>query len=199
MIVATQRPSVDVITGVIKANIPSRIAFATSNSTDSRTILDANGAENLLGKGDMLYSPRNLMHFIRVQGCFVSDEEVQSVADFARSRNEAHYDARIDEHMTNATLEEPSNAPKGREEDPEYQTNTENELLQRAIALAVEHGQMSISLLRRRFSLGHSKAGKLIDTMAEMGIISEDEGPKPRRTLITREDYARMQGEILDQ
>ena len=198
MIVATQRPSVDVITGVIKANIPSRIAFAVANNVDSRTIIDSVGAEKLLGKGDMLYFPRSEFRPIRVQGCFVSDGEVQEIADYVKSHNEALYDQRVDEHMEKATQEQEQPA-NGKEPDYEMQADTENELLQRAIEMAVESGQMSISMLRRRLGLGHSRAGKLIDTMAQMGIVSQDEGPKPRRTLITREDYLKMQAEILDQ
>ena len=199
MIVATQRPSVDVITGVIKANIPSRIAFAVANNVDSRTIIDSVGAEKLLGKGDMLYFPRSEFRPIRVQGCFVSDGEVQEIADYVKEHNDALYDARVDEHMEKATQEEEQQAAGGKDPDYEYQADTENELLQKAIAMAVESGQMSISMLRRRLGLGHSRAGKLIDTMAQMGIVSQDEGPKPRRTLITREDYLKMQAEIMDQ
>lgn len=198
LIVATQRPSVDVITGVIKANIPSRIAFAVANNVDSRTIIDSIGAEKLLGKGDMLYFPRNEFRPVRVQGCFVSDGEVQEITDYVKQHNEALYDARVDEHMEKATQEEEQPAG-GKEPDYEMQADTENEMLQKAIAMAVESGQMSISMLRRRLGLGHSRAGKLIDTMANMGIVSQDEGPKPRRTLITREDYLKMQAEIMDQ
>ncbi len=197
MIVATQRPSVDVITGVIKANIPSRIAFAVANNVDSRTIIDSIGAEKLLGKGDMLYFPRSEFRPLRVQGCFVSDSEAQAIIDYVKEHNEAMYDSRIDDHMERATAE-PEEQEGGKEIDYENQAETENEMLQRAIAMAVESGQCSISMLRRRLGLGHSRAGKLIDTMADMGIVSQDEGPKPRRTLITREDYLKMQGEILD-
>ena len=200
MIVATQRPSVDVITGVIKANIPSRIAFAVANNVDSRTIIDSNGAEKLLGKGDMLYFPRSEFRPLRVQGCFVSDNEVSAITDFIKDNNDATYDSRVDEHMERAAREEAeASAAAAHPNDPEYQTNTENELLQRAIEMAVESGQMSISMLRRRLGLGHSRAGKLIDKMASLGIVSQDEGPKPRRTLITREDYIKMQAQILDE
>lgn len=201
MIVATQRPSVDVITGVIKANIPSRIAFAVANNVDSRTIIDSIGAEKLLGKGDMLYFPRSEFRPLRVQGCFLSDMEVSEITEYIKEHNDALYDDRIDEHMERVTAEaeKAANAKNPHAEDPEYQADTENELLQRAIAMAVESGQASISMLRRRLGIGHSRAGKLIDTMANMGIVSQDEGPKPRRTLITREDYLKMQSEILDE
>jgi len=201
MIVATQRPSVDVITGIIKANIPSRIAFAVANNVDSRTIIDSVGAEKLLGKGDMLYYPREEFVPIRVQGCFVSDDEVGDVTEYIKNNNTVEYDDRVDEHMERAAIEEmeASMAANNHQNDPEYQTNTENELLQRAIEMAIESGQMSISMLRRRLGLGHSRAGKLIDKLANMGIVSQDEGPKPRRTLITREDYAKMQGQIMDE
>jgi len=198
MVVATQRPSVDVITGVIKANIPSRIAFAVANNVDSRTIIDSNGAEKLLGKGDMLYFPRSEFRPVRVQGCFVSDDEVSTIADFIKENNDVTYDNRIDEHMERMTQEAEAPSNVG-EMEPEYQKDTENELLQKAIQMAVESGQMSISMLRRRLGLGHSRAGKLVDMMADMGIISADEGPKPRRTLITREDYARIQAQIMDE
>lgn len=201
MIVATQRPSVDVITGVIKANIPSRIAFAVANNVDSRTIIDSIGAEKLLGKGDMLYFPRSEFRPLRVQGCFLSDTEVSEITEYIKEHNDALYDDRIDEHMERVTAEAEKavNAKNPHAEEPEYQVDTENELLQRAIAMAVESGQASISMLRRRLGIGHSRAGKLIDTMANMGIVSQDEGPKPRRTLITREDYLKMQSEILDE
>lgn len=204
LIVATQRPSVDVITGVIKANIPSRIAFAVANTADSQTILNAPGADKLLGRGDMLYCPITEAKAARVQGCYVSDDEVEKITDYLREHNEPNYDGSVDSHIEQRMAEqdrekEASQRGKAQEDDFEYQTDTENEMLQRAIEMAVESGHMSISLLRRRFGIGHSKAGMLVDTMADMGIISGDEGPKSRRTLITREDYARMQGEIADQ
>ncbi|MCQ2453965.1 MAG: DNA translocase FtsK [Clostridia bacterium] len=212
MVIATQRPSVDVITGVIKANIPGRIAFAVSNNTDSRTIIDRIGAEKLLRQGDMLYMPSGNPNPMRVQGCYVSDEESEAIIDFVRDYNDSVYDDRVDEHIANvlheeeeeAAAKERSRSSRGRdsenwEDDYANDPVGENDLLQKAIALAVESGQTSISLLRRRFSLGHSKAGKLIDTMEQMGIISADEGPKPRRTLITREEWAKRQGEIMDE
>jgi len=205
MIIATQRPSVDVITGVIKANIPSRIAFAVSTDTDSRTILGTNGAEKLLGKGDMLYAPRNAFKPTRAQGCFVSDGEVNKITDQIKQTNECGYDSRIDEHMERMLQEEDARggsgggSSSGGEMEPEYQPDTQNEMLQKAIDMALINGQMSISQLRRSFDIGHSKAGKLLDTMVKMGIISAEVGPKPRRTLITREQYAKMQGEIMDE
>ena len=121
--------------------------------------------------------------------------------DYIKEHNDALYDDRIDEHMERVTAEEEkaANSKNGHADEPEFQADTENELLQRAIAMAVESGQMSISMLRRRLGLGHSRAGKLIDTMANMGIVSQDEGPKPRRTLITREDYLKMQSQIMDE
>ena len=131
----------------------------------------------------------------------MSDNEVSEITDYIKEHNDALYDDRIDEHMERVTAEEEkaANSKNGHADEPEFQADTENELLQRAIAMAVESGQMSISMLRRRLGLGHSRAGKLIDTMANMGIVSQDEGPKPRRTLITREDYLKMQSQILDE
>ena len=206
MVVATQRPSVDVITGVIKANIPSRIAFAVSTDTDSRTIIGNNGAEKLLGKGDMLYAPRSAFKPTRTQGCFVSDNAVNNITDHIKKHNECGYDSRIDEHMERMMQEEEARGGSGAgtgsidgELDAEYQSDTQNEILQKAIDMALTNGQMSISQLRRSFGLGHSKAGNLLDTMVRMGIISSEVGPKPRRTLITREQYAKMQGEIMDE
>ncbi|MBO4377740.1 MAG: DNA translocase FtsK, partial [Clostridia bacterium] len=137
LIVATQRPSVDVITGVIKANIPSRIAFAVANNVDSRTIIDSIGAEKLLGKGDMLYFPRSEFRPLRVQGCFVSDGEAQAIIDYVKEHNETLYDPRIDDHMERATAE-PDEQEGSKEPDYENQPETENEMLQRAIAMAVE-------------------------------------------------------------
>ena len=143
-----------------------------ANNVDSRTIIDSVGAEKLLGKGDMLYFPRSEFRPLRVQGCFVSDNEVSEITDYIKEHNDALYDDRIDEHMERVTAEEEkaANSKNGHADEPEFQADTENELLQRAIAMAVESGQMSISMLRRRLGLGHSRAGKLIDTMANMGI-----------------------------
>jgi len=189
LVIATQRPSVNVITGVIKANIPSRIAFAVSSQIDSRTILDSGGAEKLLGKGDMLYAPQGAGKPTRVQGCFVSDDEVQRIVDFVRGKHTAEYDEDVLEQMNAAADEEKAasgDAPAGGE--------PVDEMLSKAIELAVEAGQVSISMLQRRLRVGYARAGRLVDEMTLRGITGEAEGPtKPRTVLISREEWRRMQ------
>ncbi|MDO4741502.1 MAG: DNA translocase FtsK, partial [Eubacteriales bacterium] len=189
LVIATQRPSVNVITGVIKANIPSRIAFAVSSQIDSRTILDAAGAEKLLGRGDMLYALQGAGKPTRVQGCFVSDDEVQRIVDFVRGKHEADYNEDVIEQMNAAGEEEKAasgDAPSGAE--------PVDEMLAKAIELAVESGQVSISMLQRRLRVGYARAGRLVDEMTLRGIAGEAEGPtKPRTVLISREEWRRMQ------
>ncbi|MDO5377102.1 MAG: DNA translocase FtsK [Clostridia bacterium] len=189
LVIATQRPSVNVITGVIKANIPSRIAFAVSSQIDSRTILDAGGAEKLLGKGDMLYAPQGAGKPTRVQGCFVSDDEVQRIVDYVRKQHSADYNEDVIEQMNSAAEEEKAaagDAPSGGE--------PVDEMLSKAIELAVEAGQVSISMLQRRLRVGYARAGRLVDEMTLRGITAEAEGPtKPRAVLISREEWRRMQ------
>ena len=189
LVIATQRPSVNVITGVIKANIPSRIAFAVSSQIDSRTILDSGGAEKLLGKGDMLYAPQGAGKPTRVQGCFVSDDEVQRIVEFVRGRHSADYNEDVIEQMNTAADEEStaaSDAPSAGE--------PVDEMLNKAIELAVDAGQVSISMLQRRLRVGYARAGRLVDEMTLRGITAEAEGPtKPRTVLISREEWRRMQ------
>ncbi|MBR5301621.1 MAG: DNA translocase FtsK [Clostridia bacterium] len=189
LVIATQRPSVNVITGVIKANIPSRIAFAVSSQIDSRTILDSGGAEKLLGKGDMLYAPQGAGKPTRVQGCFVSDDEVQRIVDFVRGKHTAEYDEDVLEQM-NAAAEE----DKAASADTPSGGEPVDEMLAKAIELAVESGQVSISMLQRRLRVGYARAGRLVDEMTLRGIAGEAEGPtKPRTVLISREEWRRMQ------
>ena len=189
LVIATQRPSVNVITGVIKANIPSRIAFAVSSQIDSRTILDSGGAEKLLGKGDMLYAPQGAGKPTRVQGCFVSDDEVQRIVEFVRGRHSADYNEDVIEQMNTAADEDSSassDAPSAGE--------PVDEMLAKAIELAVDAGQVSISMLQRRLRVGYARAGRLVDEMTLRGITAEAEGPtKPRTVLISREEWRRMQ------
>ena len=189
LVIATQRPSVNVITGVIKANIPSRIAFAVSSQIDSRTILDSGGAEKLLGKGDMLYAPQGAGKPTRVQGCFVSDDEVQRIVEYVRGQHSADYSEEVIEQLNSAAEEEKAasgDAPQGGEQV--------DEMLNKAIELAVEAGQVSISMLQRRLRVGYARAGRLVDEMTLRGITAEAEGPtKPRTVLISREEWRRMQ------
>ncbi len=180
LVIATQRPSVNVITGVIKANIPSRISFAVSSQVDSRTILDMAGAEKLLGKGDMLYYPVGMQKPIRVKGAFVSDKEVEQVVDYVKEQVTVKYDEDIIEKIA-----ENNEAPDKVEIDAD-------ELLPQAIDLVISCGQASVSLIQRRFKVGYARAGRIVDQMSERGIISGFEGSKPRRVLISKEQWDEM-------
>ena len=194
LIVATQRPSVDVITGVIKANIPSRIAFAVSSQVDSRTILDMAGAEKLVGKGDMLFNPLGSGKPIRVQGAFISDDEVNNVIDFVKSQfDEAEYSEAVIDKIEQANVPD---AEKGNTAD------MEDELLPEAIELVVSAGQASVSMLQRRFRIGYNRAARIVDMMEERQIIGPSEGSKARKVLISEEDLQVMQegaAEALDE
>ncbi len=181
LVIATQRPSVDVITGLIKANVPSRIAFAVSSQVDSRTILDSVGAEKLLGKGDMLFFPTGAPKPLRVQGAFVSDEEVEKIVDFVKQNGTATYSEDI--------LETIENSNKG---EDKHTTNTDEDddtdpFLMDAIQTVVETRQASTSFIQRRFKVGYARAGRIIDQMEERGVISGYQGSKPREVLMTLE------------
>ena len=180
LVIATQRPSVDVITGLIKANVPSRIAFAVSSQIDSRTILDQVGAEKLLGKGDMFFYPASASKPVRVQGAFVSDNEVEKIVDFVKSNGVATYNEDILEEI------EKSNKSDGQLEKEAEEDDTDP-LLMDAIDTVVEVGQASTSFIQRRFKVGYARAGRIIDQMEARGIISGYEGSKPRQVLITLE------------
>ena len=181
LVVATQRPSVDVITGLIKANIPSRISFAVSSQVDSRTILDMAGAEKLLGKGDMLFYPTGRQKPLRVQGAFVSDKEVENTIEFIKSQCNHEYDVSIiDEIESNITS-------KNDNVDQDC-----DELLAQAIDLVVEAGQASVSLVQRKFKVGYARAARIIDQMEARGIIGGYEGSKPRQVLVTKQQWEEM-------
>ena len=182
LIIATQRPSVDVITGVIKANIPSRIAFAVSSQTDSRTILDLGGAEKLLGKGDMLFYPLGAAKPVRLQGAFISENESERVIDFIKNQvtEEVKYEDDIMDTISKTA------APKSSDED---------DLLADAIDFVVINGQGSASMLQRKFKIGFNRAARLIDSMEERGIVGPSEGSKPRKVLITKEELVNLEGE----
>jgi DNA segregation ATPase FtsK/SpoIIIE, S-DNA-T family len=171
LIIATQRPSVDVITGVIKANIPSRIAFSVSSQTDSRTILDMGGAEKLLGRGDMLFLPMGAAKPIRVQGAFVSDEEVEAIVQFVVSQQKAQYQ---EEMIPDDTVEE--------------EADFDDELYEEAVQLVVEMQSASVSMLQRRFRIGYNRAARLIDAMEARGVVGPYEGSKPRAVLVAKEN-----------
>ncbi|MGN1414395.1 MAG: DNA translocase FtsK 4TM domain-containing protein [Anaerovoracaceae bacterium] len=185
LIVATQRPSVDVITGVIKANIPSRIAFAVSSQVDSRTILDMQGAEKLVGKGDMLFNPMGMGKPIRVQGTFVSDSEVHDVIQFVKSQVEDSASSYNEEILTR--IERTGSSSQAEETD---------DLLPEAIDLVVRSGQASVSMLQRRFRIGYNRAARIVDMMEARGIIGPQDGSRPRQVLMTEEELEQMEGEI---
>ncbi len=189
LIIATQRPSVDVITGVIKANIPSRIAFAVSSQIDSRTILDMGGAEKLLGMGDMLFSPVGASKPTRVQGCFVSDEEIERVVTYINSAGAPQYDSQVLEEIDKHTPVGKGNASSGGSSD---EGGDEDEMLAPAIECVIEAGMASTSLLQRKLKLGYARAARIIDEMEGRGIIGPYEGSKPRAVLISKERWAEM-------
>ena len=174
MIIATQRPSVDVITGVIKTNIPSRIAFAVSSSIDSRTILDKSGAETLLGKGDMLYLSAESSKPVRIQGAFLSDEEVEKVVDYVKSQSEAQYDP----NMTPSEVSSQNGSPSGEDVDPLYKE---------VLLFIAKTQKASASLLQRRFKIGYNRAARIIDTLEEDGYIGPVDGSKPRKVYLEKE------------
>ena len=183
LIVATQRPSVDVITGVIKANIPSRIAFAVSSQVDSRTILDMQGAEKLVGKGDMLFNPMGMGKPIRVQGTFVSDTEVHKVIEFVKGQvDKTEYNEDVLSKI------ERSNVQEGADDT--------DELLPDAIDLVVNSGQASVSMLQRRFRIGYNRAARIVDMMEARGIIGPQDGSRPRQVLMTQEELAQLENDI---
>ena len=185
LVIATQRPSVDVITGIIKANIPSRISFAVSSQVDSRTILDMAGAEKLLGKGDMLFYPAGAAKPTRVQGAFISDKEVEKVVDFVKANGEATYNDDILEQI------EKANSTDKEIEEQENDDDTDP-LLMEAIEVVVETGQASTSFIQRRFKVGYARAGRIIDQMEERGIISGFQGSKPREVLMSKERWQEL-------
>lgn len=182
LIIATQRPSVDVITGVIKANIPSRIAFAVASQVDSRTILDMAGAEKLLGKGDMLYYPQSIAKPVRGQGAFVTDSEVEQVLNYIKAQHAADYD----DAVSDAIMTAQANGSK----DKVSEGN--DELLPQALDIVVETGYASVSLLQRRMNVGYPRAARLIDTLHDKGYIGPFDGSKPRKLLITQAQYMEL-------
>ncbi|MBR3146669.1 MAG: DNA translocase FtsK [Eubacterium sp.] len=180
MIVATQRPSVDVITGVIKANIPARIAFAVSSGYDSKTILDAGGAEKLVGKGDMLYSPKGGVKPIRVQGTFVSEDDVNAVIESIKEQVEENdYSQEVMDTINNGGSFE--------------MDDDADELLPDAIEFVVQAGQASVSMLQRRFRIGYNRSARIVDQMEERGIVGPQDGARPRKVLITEDEWQQMQ------
>jgi S-DNA-T family DNA segregation ATPase FtsK/SpoIIIE len=189
LILATQRPSVDVITGLIKANFPARISFRVASKVDSRTILDANGAESLLGRGDMLYLPAGSSRLNRIHGPFVSEEEIVSLCDFWRSQDKASYNQKL--------LEAPAKEEGNAEADAEgAEEEVDDDLYQEAVRVVCEMGRASTSTLQRRLRIGYGRAARLIDIMEKDGIVGPAEGTKPREVL-KKKDWMREFDESL--
>lgn len=191
LIIATQRPSSDVITGLMKANIPSRVALSVSSSLDSRIILDTMGAEKLIGNGDMLYAPITLGKPLRVQGAFVSDEERDEVIAFIKQNSDAQYSDDIIAQIEQAAIKEETKTAA--ESAPSEKDNDYDELLPQAVDVILETNQASVSMLQRRLKLGYSRAARLVDQMEEMGVVGPFEGSKPRKILITKQQWQEMQ------
>ena len=177
LIVATQRPSTDVITGVVKANIPSRIAFAVASQIDSRTILDMGGAEKLLGKGDMLYLPMGENIPTRIQGNFISDNEIERLIKYVSNEQAASYDTSYDEVVDNHMAGE--NSEREEYDDPLYD---------QIVEFAVQTGKISASLIQRRFKVGYNRAARIVDLLEERGIVGPQNGSKPREVLVKIEN-----------
>jgi len=184
LVIATQRPSVDVITGLIKANISSRIALTVSSQIDSRTILDASGAEKLLGNGDMLYSPIGATKPLRVQGCFISDEEVEKLCEFIKNQGETEYDENIQKEIEAKAVTDKKASPF---EDAGTESNHFDPLFDKAAEIVMETGTASTSFLQRKLSVGYARGAKIIDQLQEYGVIGAAEGSKPRQVLMTKQ------------
>ncbi|MCL1827991.1 MAG: DNA translocase FtsK [Oscillospiraceae bacterium] len=193
LIIATQRPSADVITGLMKANIPSRIAFAVSSALESRIILDTQGADKLIGSGDMLYSPLGSGKPMRIQGAFVSDEEREEVINFVKSGNDAQYNIEIMAEIEKAAANKASLPSDNAKPESEQHETGYDELLPQAVDVIFETKQASVSMLQRRLKLGYSRAARLVDQMEEIGVVGPFEGSKPRQIMITKQEWQEMQ------
>ncbi len=191
LVIATQRPSVDVITGLIKANIPSRLTLKTSSQIDSRTIIDSAGAEKLLGNGDMLFYPVGIAKPLRIQGCFLSDKEVENVVDFIKSQQQSEYsDDVMQEIERQAALDKKKNGgTAGQDDDSDSEAD---EMLPKAIEIVVENQMASTTLLQKKLKLGYARASRIIDDLEERGIIGPFEGSKPRKVLISKQQWYEM-------
>ena len=198
LIIATQRPSADVITGLMKANIPSRIAFSVASAMESRIILDTQGAEKLVGKGDMLYAPIGCGKPLRVQGCFVTDSEVEAVAGFVKEHYIADYNQQVLEEIEKKAQQagKPGKGASAPDPEPTDGELEGDEMLPAAVEVILETGQASVSMLQRRLKLGYARAARIVDEMEEKGIVGPFQGSKPRAILITKEQWAARNGEL---
>ena len=192
LVIATQRPSADVITGLMKANIPSRIAFAVASAMESRIILDTQGAEKLVGKGDMLYAPIGCGKPKRVQGCFVSDAEVEAVASYVKNNFTTSYDQEVMEEIERKAAQTGNSKPTASDPEPSTEELSGDEMLPAAVDVILETGQASVSMLQRRLKLGYARAARIVDEMEERGIVGPFQGSKPRAILVTKEQWETM-------
>jgi S-DNA-T family DNA segregation ATPase FtsK/SpoIIIE len=193
LIIGTQRPSVDVITGLIKANVPSRVAFTVSSQVDSRTIIDIAGAEKLVGRGDMLFAPIGTGKPMRVQGCFVSDGEVEAVATYVKDNYNTNYDKGIMDDIEKRATQTGSGKPAtASDPEPNEAELDGDEMLPAAVDVILETGQASVSMLQRRLKLGYARAARIVDEMEEKGIVGPFQGSKPRSILVTKEQWEAM-------
>ena len=194
LIIATQRPSADVITGLMKANIPSRIAFSVASAMESRIILDTQGAEKLVGKGDMLYAPIGCGKPLRVQGCFVTDTEVEAVASYVKENYVSDYNEQILKDIEQRAQQAGKTKPVAADPDPTQEELDGDEMLPAAVDVILETGQASVSMLQRRLKLGYARAARIVDEMEEKGIVGPFQGSKPRAILVTKEQWSTMRG-----
>jgi S-DNA-T family DNA segregation ATPase FtsK/SpoIIIE len=197
LVLATQRPSVDVITGTIKANLPSRIALRVMNFADSTTILGEGGAEKLLGNGDMLYKDSSMGNYERYQGAYISGREIANVVNYIKEHNKSYFDDEVKDYLetqTNPKQDETAVDCVDTISDP----NALDSFFLQALALAVNTGTISISQLQRRYSIGYARAGGIVDKMERMGFVSGNEGSKARRVLLTKEEFEQKYGNISD-
>ena len=194
LIIATQSPRVDIVTGLIKANIPSRVALKVSNQMDSRVILDEGGAEKLLGNGDLLYKPVGLGKPVRVQGSYVATEEIKRVVDFLKAQTSSQYDeevaSEVEKHIPVAKGEKPA-------QEASSDSGSDNNMTERAIEVVVEAGQASTSYLQRRLKLGYARAARIMDELEEMGIVGPADGAKPREVRLTRSQWLERKNSML--
>ena len=194
LVIATQRPSADVITGLMKANIPSRIAFSVASAMESRIILDTQGAEKLVGRGDMLFAPIGTGKPQRVQGCFVSDGEVESVATYVKEHYNTNYDQSVMEEIEKSAAQTGNSKSSSSDPEPNAEELDGDEMLPQAVDVILETGQASVSMLQRRLKLGYARAARIVDEMEEKGIVGPFQGSKPRAILITKAQWETMRG-----
>ena len=195
LVIATQRPSADVITGLMKANIPSRIAFSVASAMESRIILDTQGAEKLVGKGDMLFAPIGCGKPLRVQGCFVTDSEVEAVTGYVKNHFNADYDQQVLEEIERKAQQTGKKPTAVSDPEPSDEELEGDEMLPAAVDVILETQQASVSMLQRRLKLGYARAARIVDEMEEKGIVGPFQGSKPRTILITKEQWeARKSG-----